>query len=153
MVGKIIKYVQERGFGFIQGGEDDDRYFFHISNVKEPLEICHGADVEFEYGNNDKGWFAYDISILEEDEESDDYDEEEYEDTRDIGVENLSMRNYIPTQPQIGNLYLKWYPSEFGGGWFECQTCGSTQIAFGLGGFEPDIAECSYCGAGYIVYV
>lgn len=155
MTGRIIKYVEERGWGFILD-EDGDRHFFHISKTNSPLEIEYGLYVEFDYAQNEKGWHAYNISIIEnEDDDDDDEDDDEneeydYEDTSDIGVENLSSRYNSLSQRQLGNLYLHHHYGELGN-WVECQRCGSTNISIGY--IEPDIAECPNCGEGYIKYV
>jgi len=47
MRGKIITYYEEKGYGFILG-EDACKYFFHISNTKEPLDIKKGIFVHFD---------------------------------------------------------------------------------------------------------
>ncbi len=47
MRGKIINFKFEKGFGFIEG-EDGENYFFHISNVINPMDIEENYSVEFE---------------------------------------------------------------------------------------------------------
>lgn len=156
MLGRVIKYVEERGFGFIVG-EDGDRYFFHITNTNEPLEIGYGVYVDFEYDQNEKGWYAYDISLVDdedEDEEEEEEDDEEEDDEYDYEKDYNSVRNsYKSLKTPSGYLYLEWHNSAFGGGWHQCATCGSTRIIFPLLDTDSNEAVCPNCGEGYIVYV
>lgn len=54
MRGKILNYNTVKGFGFILG-EDNQKYFFHISNVANPMEIRENYNVDFQNGKNQKG--------------------------------------------------------------------------------------------------
>lgn len=47
MKGKITYYNEEKGWGFILG-EDAEKYFFHIKNTKEPLQIEKSLFVQFD---------------------------------------------------------------------------------------------------------
>lgn len=47
MKGKITYYNEEKYWGFILG-EDAEKYFFHVKNTKEPLQIEKKLFVEFE---------------------------------------------------------------------------------------------------------
>lgn len=62
MKGKITSFKAEKGFGFIKG-EDKKNYFFHISNVSNPMDIEENYTVDFKAQEKDKGLFAIDITI------------------------------------------------------------------------------------------
>jgi len=62
MHGKILNYNQDKGFGFILG-QDNQKYFFHISNVENPLEIKKNYNVEFYPKWNKKGLVAESIVV------------------------------------------------------------------------------------------
>lgn len=64
MRGKIIKYIEEKSYGFILD-ENGDKRFFHISNTIKPLEIQANQMIEFEPLENDKGLTAKNINILD----------------------------------------------------------------------------------------
>ena len=57
MKGKILNFNAEKGFGFILG-EDNQKYFFHISNVKNPMDIQENYVVEFREHKSEKGLAA-----------------------------------------------------------------------------------------------
>lgn len=63
MKGIIKKFISEKGFGFI-GSKDNTELFFHISNVKEQDSIAEGVKVKFDIGENEKGDYAKNISVL-----------------------------------------------------------------------------------------
>ena len=72
MVGRIIMYNEDRGFGFIFG-EDEEDYFFHISEFKDTKIPKRDNVVSFTEGNNQKGkvatgvyYEAYDMEEYEE---------------------------------------------------------------------------------------
>jgi len=60
--GKITSFKAEKGFGFIKG-EDKKNYFFHISNVSNPMDIEENYTVDFKAQEKDKGLVAIDITI------------------------------------------------------------------------------------------
>ena len=62
MVGKIISFDSKKGFGFILG-EDDKKYFFHISNVSNPMDLEIGYRVIFTPEKDKKGLNAKNITI------------------------------------------------------------------------------------------
>lgn len=64
MKGKIIKYIEEKGYGFILDEEGSKR-FFHISDTVTPLEIAEQQFVEFEPGETEKGLISKQISITD----------------------------------------------------------------------------------------
>jgi cold shock CspA family protein len=54
VTGRVVQYIPRRGFGFIAAGEEQ-RYFFHITDVTDgpPIEVNH--IVTFEPGASPKG--------------------------------------------------------------------------------------------------
>jgi cold shock CspA family protein len=65
-VGKVVEYYSERTYAFLQCS-DGSRYFFHKSNMKEPLEwktIRNGLFASFTPGTNTAGVCATEVSIL-----------------------------------------------------------------------------------------
>ena len=63
MKGKILNFKAEKGFGFIIG-EDNKKYFFHISNVLNYTNINNGYSVEFKSKKTSKGLAAVNINVL-----------------------------------------------------------------------------------------
>jgi cold shock CspA family protein len=63
MTGRIIKYFEDKGYGFISN-EEGESYFFHISKVQNQDEIERGRSVEFSPEENDKGLVATNVQIL-----------------------------------------------------------------------------------------
>lgn len=62
MEGRIKMFNEDRGFGFILGNDEND-YFFHISNVKSAEPIYQGALVEFTPMENEKGKIAKNVIL------------------------------------------------------------------------------------------
>ena len=62
MKGKILNFNPEKGFGFILG-EDNNKYFFHISKVSNPMDINENYIADFEVQNSKKGLNAINITI------------------------------------------------------------------------------------------
>lgn len=64
MTGKIVRLMQEKGFGFIQG-ENRLEYFFHRTSLKNARfdELEQGQDVTFEDAEGDKGLRAEDVYV------------------------------------------------------------------------------------------
>jgi len=62
MKGTIINFKTEKGFGFIKG-EDNKKYFFHISNVSNPMDIEENYMVDFKGQSKDKGLVATNIKV------------------------------------------------------------------------------------------
>lgn len=62
MKGRIKMYNSDRGFGFITG-EDENEYFFHISNVKSIIDVTRGMIVSFSSAVGPKGRIAKDIVV------------------------------------------------------------------------------------------
>jgi cold shock CspA family protein len=62
MKGKILNFKAEQGFGFIHG-EDNKKYFFHISNVSNPMDIEENYSVDFKVKEAKKGLNAINITV------------------------------------------------------------------------------------------
>jgi len=62
MQGRVQKYIEDKGFGFITGQDDKSR-FFHISQVKDKDELAVGSFVDFTSVENEKGLAAEKITI------------------------------------------------------------------------------------------
>lgn len=62
MNGTIKMYNENRGFGFITG-EDQNDYFFHISNVKGAEPLFRGYSVEFFPYENERGRVAKNVAL------------------------------------------------------------------------------------------
>jgi len=65
MKGKITKYLEDKGYGFIIDEKGKSR-FFHVSDVSEPLEVSQGLRVTFIPEESTKGGVAKSISISKE---------------------------------------------------------------------------------------
>ncbi len=60
--GYVISYYPERGFGFICDNDEEDEYFFHISNLEYPFEIIpEKTRVSFKVVEKPKGICAVNI--------------------------------------------------------------------------------------------
>ena len=60
--GTIIKFVDDRGFGFIKAdGQDQEIFFHHSSFAGEPRE---GMQVEFETEQSDRGPRAVNVRAV-----------------------------------------------------------------------------------------
>lgn len=62
MKGKITKYFEDKGYGFIIDTDGNNR-FFHISDVKSTEPIINYSEVEFQPSSNNKGLSASEIYI------------------------------------------------------------------------------------------
>lgn len=61
--GKIFNFIEEKGYGFIKGA-DNNTYFFHVSNIKVAEPVINGQFVEFIPDKNKKGLIATNINII-----------------------------------------------------------------------------------------
>ncbi len=84
MVGRIIAYFTDKGFGFIQT-DDDRKFFFHIANVVDDdlrsrlpsYVLGEIIPVEFQYGGNDGKKYPKAINVsMNHDADEDDYVDE-----------------------------------------------------------------------------
>jgi len=66
MKGKVKKYNQEKGYGFITSEGEKGDIFFHYSQILMDgyKAVREGEDVEFELGTNERGKFAKGIVKL-----------------------------------------------------------------------------------------
>jgi len=53
--GKVKKWLDERGYGFISSEEHSSEIFVHSSNIEGKSALNEGEEVEFEIENSDKG--------------------------------------------------------------------------------------------------
>ena len=62
--GKIKKVIADKGFGFVQGDQDD--LFFHHSELKNVTieELKEGQTIEYTVGQGKKGPCAVDIRLV-----------------------------------------------------------------------------------------
>lgn len=60
MKGKICSVISEKNFGFIRS-ENNEKIFFHFSEIQFRGDVKPGIKVEFEYGTNKKGRTAVQI--------------------------------------------------------------------------------------------
>tara|TARA_Y100000590_G_C15462776_1_gene917122 strand:- start:152 stop:349 length:198 start_codon:yes stop_codon:yes gene_type:complete len=63
-IGYIKKWDKLKGWGFIECEEDDQDYFFHISNVRKGLEIKEGMEVKFDSRITQRGDEAENIGHI-----------------------------------------------------------------------------------------
>ncbi|HUM44942.1 MAG TPA: cold shock domain-containing protein [Fervidobacterium sp.] len=63
MKGKITRFFEEKGYGFILDEEGNNR-FFHISDVKSAVPIIRYSSVEFTPSQNEKGLTAKEILVI-----------------------------------------------------------------------------------------
>ena len=65
MRGRIKRFIEDKGYGFITG-EDGQDYFFHISQVRDMVEIKNYMIVNFDIADGKKGKNAVNISVSEQ---------------------------------------------------------------------------------------
>ena len=53
--GKVKKWLDDRGYGFISSEEHSSEIFVHSSNIEGKSALNEGEEVEFEIENSDKG--------------------------------------------------------------------------------------------------
>ncbi|MDW8327162.1 MAG: tetratricopeptide repeat protein [Anaerolineales bacterium] len=64
--GKVVKYLEDRGFGFIQG-DNGEQIFFHFRDFRRDEKIEVGIRVEYEEAVGDKGPKAIKIKRIDSD--------------------------------------------------------------------------------------
>lgn len=62
MRGRIKRFIEDKGFGFITG-EDGEDYFFHISQVRDAVELKSWMIVNFDIIDGKKGKNAANIRV------------------------------------------------------------------------------------------
>ena len=65
MRGRIKRFIEDKGVGFITG-EDGADYFFHISQVRDMVEIKNYMIVNFDIADGEKGKNAVNIRVSEQ---------------------------------------------------------------------------------------
>ena len=107
MQGKIFKYIEKKGYGFIKDESGDNR-FFHISNVLNSLELQINSLVEFTPNENKKGLNATNITIKNEEikkennkPKSINIDKEEIK--KKIKKRVMEIRSYTPKVAVFGD--------------------------------------------------
>lgn len=65
MKGRIKRFIEDKGYGFITG-EDGQDYFFHISQVRDMVEIKKCMIVEFDVADGKRGKNAVNIRVTEQ---------------------------------------------------------------------------------------
>lgn len=65
MRGRIKRFIEDKGYGFITG-EDGQDYFFHISQVRDMVEIKNWMVVNFDIVDGKKGKNAVNIRVSEQ---------------------------------------------------------------------------------------
>lgn len=65
MRGRIKRFIEDKGYGFITG-EDGQDYFFHISQVRDMVEIKNYMIVNFDIVDGKKGKNAVNIRVSEQ---------------------------------------------------------------------------------------
>tara|TARA_B100000530_G_C15617085_1_gene352788 strand:+ start:195 stop:392 length:198 start_codon:yes stop_codon:yes gene_type:complete len=63
-VGVVKKWDQLKGWGFISDLNDDEDYFFNISNVRKGVVIKEGMKVKFDITIGQRGDEAENIGII-----------------------------------------------------------------------------------------
>ena len=63
-IGYIKKFENLHGWGFIECPEDDEDYFFNISNVRKGVKIHEGMKVKFDITIGQKGDEAENIGSV-----------------------------------------------------------------------------------------
>lgn len=66
MKGKVRKFYNEKGYGFITSEEEKGDIFFHYSEIQSEgfKTVCEGQNVEFTLNENDRGKYAKGIIKL-----------------------------------------------------------------------------------------
>ena len=62
--GTVKKWLEFRGFGFINVEDSDEDVFVHHTELKETTSLMSGQKVEFEIEDTPKGPRALDVNIV-----------------------------------------------------------------------------------------
>ena len=65
MQGTVKKWLEFKGYGFIQPDNGGDDVFIHNSNIKGASELREGQKVEFDVEDSYKGPKAVNLTIIE----------------------------------------------------------------------------------------
>lgn len=65
MKGKVIKWVDFKGFGFIKVNGKKDSVFVHHSNLANTSYLKKGENVEFEVEDSPKGVYAVNVKLID----------------------------------------------------------------------------------------
>ena len=64
MEGEVKRWLDGRGFGFIDVDEQDEDVFVHYSELKGTYSLMRGQKVEFELESTFKGPRAVNVKVL-----------------------------------------------------------------------------------------
>ena len=62
--GIVKKWLDGRGFGFIEVDDSEDDVFVHHSELQGTYSLMSGQKVEFEVEDSDKGPRATDVKVI-----------------------------------------------------------------------------------------
>lgn len=62
--GIVKKWLDGRGFGFIEVDDSEDDVFVHHSELQGTYSLISGQKVEFEVEDSDKGPRATDVKVI-----------------------------------------------------------------------------------------
>lgn len=96
MKGRIKRYINKKGYGFITG-EDGQDYFFHISQFKDMVEIKNWMIVNFDIIDGKKGKNAVNIRVSEQNNTS-----------RFITLGDLNIRLNNIKEYSIGTYFIEY---------------------------------------------
>ena len=65
MKGVVKRWLDHRGFGFIDAEEEDGDVFIHQSEIQGAYDLKEGQEVEFEVESTYKGPQAVNLKIVE----------------------------------------------------------------------------------------
>ena len=63
-IGYIKKFEDLHGWGFIKCPEDDEDYFFNVSNVRKGVKVSDGMKVKFDITIGQRGDEAENIGLV-----------------------------------------------------------------------------------------
>ena len=64
MKGTVKKWLEFKGFGFIEAPDKDEDIFVHHTSLTNTSYLKKGQDVEFEIESSQKGPQAVDVKII-----------------------------------------------------------------------------------------
>lgn len=62
--GTVVRYIPDRGFGFVQVARTKESIFFHVNDVAGKLVLQVGDLVEFQIEPNSKGGRAVSVKLI-----------------------------------------------------------------------------------------